>query len=58
MKKAYGYSRVSTERQASEGFSLEAQKEQIEAYCKRYGYELIDYVEEAESGTNADRPLL
>ena len=58
MKKAYGYSRVSTKRQASEGFSLEAQKEQIEAFCKRYGYELIDYVEEAESGTNADRPLL
>ena len=58
MKKAYGYSRVSTKRQASEGFSLEAQKEQIEAFCKRYGYELIGFQAEAESGTKADRPLL
>ena len=58
MKKAYGYSRVSTKKQEQHGYSLEAQKEQIENYCKRYGYELIGFEAEAESGTKADRPLL
>ena len=58
MKKAYGYSRVSTKKQEKHGYSLEAQKEQIENYCNRYGYELIGFEAEAESGTKADRPLL
>lgn len=58
MKKAYGYSRVSTKKQEQHGYSLEAQKEQIENYCKRHGYELIGFEAEAESGTKADRPLL
>lgn len=58
MKKAYGYSRVSTKKQEQHGYSLEAQKEQIENYCKTYGYELIGFEAEAESGTKADRPLL
>ena len=58
MKKAYGYSRVSTKKQEKHGYSLEAQKEQIENYCKTYGYELIGFEAEAESGTKADRPLL
>ena len=58
MKKAYGYSRVSTKKQEQHGYSLEAQKEQIENYCKRNGYELIGFEAEAESGTKADRPLL
>jgi DNA invertase Pin-like site-specific DNA recombinase len=50
-KKAYGYSRVSTKKQEQHGYSLEAQKEQIENYCNRYGYELIGFEAEAESGT-------
>lgn len=58
MKKAYGYSRVSTKKQEQHGYSLEAQKEQIENYCKTNGYELIGFEAEAESGTKADRPLL
>lgn len=58
MKKAYGYSRVSTKKQEQHGYSLEAQKEQIENYCKRNGYELIGFEAEAESGAKADRPLL
>jgi DNA invertase Pin-like site-specific DNA recombinase len=58
IKKAYGYSRVSTKKQEQQGYSLEAQKEQIENYCNRYGYELIGFQAEAESGTKADRPLL
>ena len=57
-KKAYGYSRVSTKKQEQHGYSLEAQKEQIENYCNMYGYELIGFQAEAESGTKADRPLL
>ena len=47
MKKAYGYSRVSTKKQEQHGYSLEAQKEQIENYCKRNGHELIGFEAEA-----------
>lgn len=38
--KAIGYIRVSTEQQATEGVSLEAQKARIEAWCVANGYEL------------------
>ena len=58
MKKAYGYARVSTRRQADTGHSLEAQKERIENYCNMHGFELLGFKAEAESGTKADRPLL
>jgi site-specific DNA recombinase len=40
MKQAIGYIRVSTEKQASEGVSLEAQKARICAWCAVNGYEL------------------
>ncbi|CDF11566.1 resolvase N terminal domain protein [Mycoplasma sp. CAG:776] len=35
------YTRVSTEDQAREGFSLPEQKERLEAMCKYKGYEMI-----------------
>lgn len=38
--KAIGYIRVSTEQQATEGVSLDAQKARIEAWCVANGYEL------------------
>jgi DNA invertase Pin-like site-specific DNA recombinase len=41
-KQAIGYVRVSTEQQATEGVSLEAQIEKIKAYAVCYGYDLID----------------
>lgn len=58
MAKAYGYARVSTKRQEQHGYSLEAQKDQIEAFCNRGKYELIGFESEAESGTKSDRPKL
>ena len=57
-KKAYGYARVSTKKQELYGYSLEAQKEQIENYCKREGLELIEVFSEAESGAKSNRPKL
>lgn len=57
--KAIGYIRVSTEEQASEGVSLEAQRERIEAYAMLYDLELVDIYEDAgESASSLARPGL
>ena len=53
--KLIGYVRVSTARQ-KEGYSLKAQREVIERYCKAHGYELLDIEEESESAIKA-RPV-
>jgi len=51
MKQAIGYCRVSTEEQAVEGVSLDAQRKQIETWCKANGYKLTDvYVDAGLSG--------
>jgi len=51
MKQAIGYCRVSTEEQATEGVSLDAQKMQIETWCKANGYNLIEvYIDAGLSG--------
>lgn len=57
---AVGYVRVSTEAQASEGVSLEAQKAKIEAWCLANGARLIAlHVDAGLSGGRADnRPEL
>ena len=56
MNKAIGYIRVSTQRQAEEGASLEAQSAKIEAWCLANDYELADiYRDEGISGTKSDR---
>ncbi len=47
MKKAIGYIRVSTEKQAEEGVSLDAQREKIRAWCVMHDYELITIEEDA-----------
>jgi putative DNA-invertase from lambdoid prophage Rac len=55
----YGYCRVSTARQASEGESLEVQRRQIEGYALMHGLPLAGVVvEEGVSGSVpvADRP--
>jgi len=39
--KAVGYVRVSTEEQAREGLSLDAQEEKIKAYCTAQGWRLV-----------------
>ena len=59
MNKAIGYIRVSTEQQAQEGVSLQAQREKIEAYCRLQGLELVSLIEDqGVSGAIAlcDRP--
>ncbi len=58
MKKAYGYARVSTKKQEIRGYSLEVQKELIEEFCKREGYQLLDTYWESESGSKSNRPQL
>ena len=53
MKQAIGYIRVSTEQQADEGVSLEAQKVKIRAWCELNDYELVGVYEDAGiSGKN------
>jgi len=53
MKQAIGYVRVSTDQQADEGVSLEAQKSKIAAWCELNDYELVGVYEDAGiSGKN------
>ena len=55
MKQAIGYIRVSTEKQANEGVSLEAQEAKIVTWCKANGYELVRvYVDAGISGKRMD----
>ncbi len=57
MPKVAVYTRVSTEDQAREGFSLEAQKERLLAYCEAQGWELAEsYQDDGHSGRNTKRP--
>ncbi|MEI7589724.1 MAG: recombinase family protein [Deltaproteobacteria bacterium] len=56
MKQAIGYIRVSTEQQANEGVSLEAQRAKIEHWCKANDYELVNvYVDAGISGKSMDK---
>ncbi|MGI5964645.1 MAG: recombinase family protein [Candidatus Methanomethylophilaceae archaeon] len=51
------YTRVSTEDQAKEGYSLDAQMKRLEAYCVVRGWEIGGrYRDEGCSGRNTDRP--
>ena len=57
--RAVGYVRVSTDVQASEGVSLEAQKVRIQAHCTALDIKLVDLVVDAgESAKSLDRPGL
>jgi DNA invertase Pin-like site-specific DNA recombinase len=54
--RAVGYVRVSTADQADHGFSLEAQRQRIAAYCAARGWELVEvYADEGVSALK-DRP--
>ena len=52
------YQRVSTEDQVREGFSLQEQKERLEAMCKFKGYEIYKHYEDAgiSAKNMQDRP--
>ena len=55
--KAIGYIRVSTEDQAKEGVSLDAQRRKIEAYAEFKDIELVEVIEDAGiSAKNLNRP--
>lgn len=56
--KAALYIRVSTQEQ-TENYSIEAQRERLEAYCKSKGWEVYNvYIDGGYSGANMDRPAL
>ena len=58
-KTAIGYVRVSTQEQAKEGVSLDAQRDKLRSYCKLNGIKLVDIVaDEGISGSTLDRPGL
>jgi DNA invertase Pin-like site-specific DNA recombinase len=54
-----GYVRVSTDKQADEGVSLDAQRAQLTAYAGLYGLEIVEVIEDAgESAKSLRRPGL
>lgn len=56
--KAALYIRVSTQEQV-ENYSIESQRERLEAYCKAKGWSIADvYIDPGYSGSNTDRPAL
>lgn len=55
MNKAVCYIRVSTEEQAREGVSLEAQEERLRAYCKMADLEIVEMIR--EGGVSATKLL-
>ncbi len=59
MKHTALYLRVSTEAQADEGYSLAAQAEKLEAYCRMKGIPAFRrYVDGGFSGSNLSRPAM
>ena len=51
------YTRVSTEDQAKEGFSLDAQLEKLRSYCKARDWEIAgEYIDDGYSGRYVKRP--
>lgn len=53
------YARVSTEAQWEEGYSIDAQKQMLDAYCVSKGItERKFYIDGGYSGANTDRPML
>jgi site-specific DNA recombinase len=53
------YCRVSTQEQAYEGYSLDAQLAQLEAFCSSQGWQPGDrYIEQGHSAKSLDRPRL
>lgn len=59
MKKVALYVRVSTEGQAEDGYSIDAQKKLLEAWCVSREIESFEfYIDPGYSGSNIDRPGL
>lgn len=63
MSPAIGYRRVSTKKQGDSGLGLDAQKDIVEAFAKREGYDVIEWHTEVVSGKHVvdhidHRPVL
>lgn len=59
MKQVALYVRVSTEAQAEEGYSIDAQKERLSAYCLAMDWKSYEfYVDGGFSGSHLDRPAM
>ena len=58
VRRAIGYVRVSTDMQANEGISLEAQQAAIEQYCSLHGMKLVAICRDVLSGGKDQRPGL
>lgn len=57
MKKVAIYTRVSTEDQAKEGFSLDSQLEKLRSYCRARDWEIAgEYIDDGYSGRDVRRP--
>ena len=57
-RRAVGYVRVSTDMQAMDGLSLEAQQSAIEGYCALHGIKLVRVYKDIMSGGKDQRPGL
>ena len=58
IRRAVGYVRVSTDMQANEGISLEAQQAAIQQYCSLHGLKLVAVCKDVLSGGKDQRPGL
>jgi DNA invertase Pin-like site-specific DNA recombinase len=58
MNTFYGYVRVSTVKQGTQGVSLEAQRDSIAAYASRNGWQIVEWFEELQTAAKRGRPIL
>lgn len=58
MKNVACYCRVSTDEQAKFGFSIQAQKDALEKYCKENNYKCEFFIDEGISASSMKRPAL
>jgi site-specific DNA recombinase len=56
MERVITYCRVSTDEQASQGYSLRDQKDKLEKYCTSHGYAVAAHYQEDYSAKTFDRP--
>ena len=56
MKKAAAYARVSTKEQSK--ISIEGQFKTIENFAKQYGFKIVDYFSDKDSGKKMNREQL
>lgn len=59
MRRVVIYVRVSTQEQATEGYSIGEQLERLRLYCQAHGWILVEeYIDPGYSGANLDRPAI